>query len=524
MARGKGISVGVEITGTAKGYKAAAADATKTSAALKNKMGKDAGGIGGAFKSMGGVIGRAAQGISNAFKLIIANPIALALMAVVGAVAALIGAFKSSDKGGTEFAARFEQIKAIIDVVRQRIIAVADAIGHVFKGEWKEAGIAMKEAFTGIGQQIKEATKAAYEYVQAMDVLTNSEQNYVSQSAENRNKIAKLEYDAQDRIKSTSERKKALQEAIAIGENELKQQKQFAEQRLNLEAKYLAEKNGLRAEDVIAFTKMTDAEQANASAALQTLRNNNEKKLVEIENLYATWINLDTRFYEENKRNISRLSGFELEEINKRVAALKALKKVYEDVYKAQVPISVMPVTTKRPTIGALVDGSQFAQAEIDAKGFSDALGSQMTVVNDLMGAFQNLFANTGKGFKGMAESFGNALKQMVAQLAAKAAIFGILTLISGGTGALAGWAGKVLGGKTIGSFMGFANGAIVSGPTLANIGEYAGAKSNPEVVAPLSKLKGLIGGQTIKVEGRIAGKYIYLANMRYSEVLERST
>ena len=40
-----------------------------------------------------------------------------------------------------------------------------------------------------------------------------------------------------------------------------------------------------------------------------------------------------------------------------------------------------------------------------------------------------------------------------------------------------------------------FAAGGIVSGPTNALIGEYPGAKANPEVVAPLDKLTNLIGG-----------------------------
>jgi hypothetical protein len=39
-----------------------------------------------------------------------------------------------------------------------------------------------------------------------------------------------------------------------------------------------------------------------------------------------------------------------------------------------------------------------------------------------------------------------------------------------------------------------FANGGIVSGPTMGLIGEYPGAKSNPEVVAPLDKLKDMLG------------------------------
>ena len=36
-----------------------------------------------------------------------------------------------------------------------------------------------------------------------------------------------------------------------------------------------------------------------------------------------------------------------------------------------------------------------------------------------------------------------------------------------------------------------------MSGPTLALVGEYAGASNNPEVIAPLDKLKSIIGAGT---------------------------
>ena len=51
-----------------------------------------------------------------------------------------------------------------------------------------------------------------------------------------------------------------------------------------------------------------------------------------------------------------------------------------------------------------------------------------------------------------------------------------------------------------------FANGGIISGPTMGLMGEYPGAASNPEVVAPLDKLKDLIGGGTGTLEARISG------------------
>lgn len=51
-----------------------------------------------------------------------------------------------------------------------------------------------------------------------------------------------------------------------------------------------------------------------------------------------------------------------------------------------------------------------------------------------------------------------------------------------------------------------FANGGIVSGPTLALVGEYGGAKNNPEVIAPLNKLKTLIEPQN-GVSGEVVFK-----------------
>ena len=56
-----------------------------------------------------------------------------------------------------------------------------------------------------------------------------------------------------------------------------------------------------------------------------------------------------------------------------------------------------------------------------------------------------------------------------------------------------------------------FADGGLAYGPTLGLFGEYAGASNNPEVVAPLSKLKGMLadvggfgsGRVVFKIEGR---------------------
>lgn len=49
-----------------------------------------------------------------------------------------------------------------------------------------------------------------------------------------------------------------------------------------------------------------------------------------------------------------------------------------------------------------------------------------------------------------------------------------------------------------------FADGGVVSGPTLALVGEYAGASNNPEVIAPLDKLRTMLQPQGTVIGGNV--------------------
>jgi hypothetical protein len=117
--------------------------------------------------------------------------------------------------------------------------------------------------------------------------------------------------------------------------------------------------------------------------------------------------------------------------------------------------------------------------------------------------------AETGKlSFQGVFDG----LKKMAIQLAATVAAAFALNLLLGGLG-VAGFAkgaggfkkllGGMGGGGPLGGLIPFANGGIVSGPTPALVGEYTGARTNPEVIAPLSKLQNMMGGNvTFTISG----------------------
>jgi len=67
------------------------------------------------------------------------------------------------------------------------------------------------------------------------------------------------------------------------------------------------------------------------------------------------------------------------------------------------------------------------------------------------------------------------------------------------------------------------ASGGIAYGTTNAIVGEYPGARTNPEIIAPLDKLQTMLGGsQRVEVYGILKAGDIYLSNKRGSYLKDR--
>jgi len=172
---------------------------------------------------------------------------------------------------------------------------------------------------------------------------------------------------------------------------------------------------------------------------------------------------------------------------------------------------------------------NDFVNLEPIVQNFEESLSGFDIVGNELSRSFES-FGNVLQGtfaqalqssdgfFKSFVEGSKRAMSALMAQLAATLALNALL----GGS-----YFGKMLGLSDIGGVGGIgtalkglfmADGGLATGATLAMVGEGPGTSmANPEVIAPLDKLKSMIGtnGGSTEVFGTISGADILLSSDR---------
>lgn len=190
-------------------------------------------------------------------------------------------------------------------------------------------------------------------------------------------------------------------------------------------------------------------------------------------------------------------------------------------------------IKTELPKMTNLTNGFALAMEEMTKK-FQDFKDNGITPVIEATKTFgEQIIPEIGialrDGFAAIAEGenplkrIGTILKGLVTRLLAAAAAAMLLGAFLGAANpakvknpnSLLNRLGGVKG--LFASFSGieFAKGGIVSGPTLGLLGEFPGARANPEVVAPLNKLKSMIGGGDMQGEFVLRGQDLVVALQR---------
>lgn len=203
----------------------------------------------------------------------------------------------------------------------------------------------------------------------------------------------------------------------------------------------------------------------------------------------------------------------------------------------APVQVPVTPTTggggeAAAPDTGPVTFGAQFLITD-DMVSAADErvnkLMNTMSMLRDHMqqvgASFQNAFTSAFDVILSGGDNMGEQLKEIGRQLLqnlikiaignAIAAAFSPLSPDNAATGGLAGIAKSAFLQGLIPSLMPkLAKGGLAFGPTMAVVGDNPGARVDPEVIAPLSKLQAIMG-QGQHLSGRVSGRDILLTSAR---------
>lgn len=232
--------------------------------------------------------------------------------------------------------------------------------------------------------------------------------------------------------------------------------------------------------------------------------------------------------FADTVEEIARINA-ELEKTNEELTRLQNIKP--EDINRQRV--SMLPIVGGAPSFGVsgpqasdLLMGVNNINMEIfraNALQKAEQIKGVIAEMNSIVsGAMSELAVTIGEGIGSMlaGEDFdwanrllgaiGDMLKQLGAALIAYATALEAfkkafknpwVALAAGIAAVAAGTAVKAIANKPIK----LATGGLAYGPTLAVVGDNPGATNDPEVIAPLSKLRNFMGGQKLELVGDVA-------------------
>ena len=234
-----------------------------------------------------------------------------------------------------------------------------------------------------------------------------------------------------------------------------------------------------------------------------------EKKLAKGKEDLNTELEKENKLLEDQSDNIDNL--------NDKLPALTEKTKQYSDALQVMQTDFIYGMSPIEEQFANMVVWSADLRTETEKN--ADALKETFEAAAIEMGATLSAGAAS---FQEFGNSILNSIRDVIKGLIAQGVATAITTSLKNPLLAVAPWMIPIIAGAAAGlantAFSSlvpaFAQGGLVSGPTLGLIGEGSGTSAmNPEVVAPLDKLMGMMGTSNVNVHGRIQGNNIVLVS-----------
>lgn len=270
------------------------------------------------------------QSVGAAAKMFLANPIVLAITAIIGVIAGLVKAFKGTEEGGDRLKKKFDQIKAVVDVLKDRIENFALGLAKVFSGEKKLKDL--KGTFADMGDEMEREIRLAGQLRDMIEQLENVEIDLLVTSAARRTEINRLREAAADQNKTEEERITLLQRANRLIEEEAKAQQDVL---LTKIANELGTTDLVKVQERLNQVRNEGKQITLEEIGLSNSTNEDRRRVNE---LIAQYIDLEGQASMQKKEMASQISGLLKKEMTEREKQLaeenEVTRKYYEEQYK----------------------------------------------------------------------------------------------------------------------------------------------------------------------------------------------
>lgn len=188
--------------------------------------------LGGVKQKMNDVI-KTTTGWTRVLKLLRVALVSTGIGVLVVALGSLVSYFAKTQKGIELANKLMASLGATVNVLVDRVSKFGSVLVNLFSGNFKQAGEDAKAVFKGIGDEIVEETKRAWELADVLNEIDKREVMLSMSRAANRAEIEKLKKAADDTTLSTEERIKAAEKAAKIEQDDLKIQTDLAKARIS---------------------------------------------------------------------------------------------------------------------------------------------------------------------------------------------------------------------------------------------------------------------------------------------------
>ena len=466
-------------------------------------------GVAGTFSALNKGIGKAIPGLGRLKVALVSTGIG----AIVVALGALVAAFLETQEGMDIVAKAGEILGSVFANIMDTLGFLGKALIKLFKGDFAGASKEVekaKEAFTSIVDDAGKASEIADKQV----ALEEKRLKYMTEIGELARDEGALREKAKDSERySAQERAKFINEELALAQRRHSLNAELRQDEIDI----LTERQALSEN-----TRADNAELVNLTKAHNEALDKEARNLKETRDIGRVIRKEAAKDLEVQKQRTIELEAQRAaldaiatgSTIQPKMAALP--EGITSDDIDFSLEIPLQPFKDAQDEIDRVkerleqaghIKDSVFGDAALsisEALGLSTAIEDVYLFTEALEGAgdrMVNTLSQGAESFSEYADNAANMIRTVISGLISQGIAAAVTNALSNPALALAPWMIPVVaaaaGGLAQTAFNtlipAFANGGIVSGPTMAMVGEYPGASNNPEVIAPLSKLQGML-------------------------------